>query len=46
VLRTETAALAALAALRATADDFILPTSPSSSVAAPSPRQAMSPDPE
>jgi RsmE family RNA methyltransferase len=46
VLRTETAALAALAALRATVDDFILPTSPSSSAAAPPPRQTMSPDPK
>jgi len=46
VLRTETAALAALAALRATVDDFILPPPPSSSAAAPPPRQAMSPDPK
>lgn len=45
VLRTETAALAALAALRATVDDFNVPTSPSASAAAPPPRQATSPAP-
>lgn len=45
VLRTETAALAALAALRATVDDFCLPTSPSASAAAPPPRQARFPAP-